>query len=355
MEEKTPLQKVVDIFVDYYGEDRVDLQGNTIMVYFPRVTVTNENDRSVEITELYVKVVVDSDGRLRGTFTLNRSEYTAEQYYSGYMHSHVSGIPKYNHSAFQSSCLGNGPIRDTCSSLNTTFDEYIWNLFVLELDKYVHTESISGVPYKYLERIGSPNSGSHYFVGRVVTIPNIVVENPITDAIMDLLLRRFLPYVIEKRPFRFNFIGQYSIADSPYNIVIRLSNLFIEWFNTSLSSEEQGVLKPELIGTNTLIVCKVSNGVIIRKELNRIGIPNFNGYRRLIGRPLWTFKDREVTLNITNISENENITTLPEDENSSILLHPDVVIYFVQKLLRVINYKYGKTERFVPGEETIYL
>lgn len=355
MEEKTPLQKVVDIFVDYYGEDRVDLQGNTIMVYFPRVTVTNENDRSVEITELYVKVVVDSDGRLRGTFTLNRSEYTAEQYYSGYMHSHVSGIPKYNHSAFQSSCLGNGPIRDTCSSLNTTFDEYIWNLFVLELDKYVHTESISGVPYKYLERIGSPNSGSHYFVGRVVTIPNIVVENPITDAIMDLLLRRFLPYVIEKRPFRFNFIGQYSIADSPYNIVIRLSNLFIEWFNTSLSSEEQGVLKPELIGTNTLIVCKVSNGVIIRKELNRIGIPNFNGYRRLIGIPLWTFKDREVTLNITNISENENITTLPEDENSSILLHPDVVIYFVQKLLRVINYKYGKTERFVPGEETIYL
>ncbi len=355
MEEKTPLQKVVDIFVDYYGEDRVDLQGNTIMVYFPRVTVTNENDRSVEITELYVKVVVDSDGRLRGTFTLNRSEYTAEQYYSGYMHSHVSGIPKYSHSAFQNSCLGNGPIRDTCSSLNTTFDEYIWNLFVLELDKYVHTESISGVPYRYLERIGLPDNSSHYFVDRVVTIPNVVVENPTTEAIIDLLLRRFLPYVIEKRPFRFNFIGQYSIADSPYNIVIRLSNLFIEWFNTSLSSEVQGVLKQELMDAGTLIVCKAGNGVIIRKELNLIGRPNFDEYRRLIGRPLWTFKDREVTLNITNIPENENITTPPEDENSSILLHPDVVVYFVQKLLRVINYKYGKTERFVPGEETIYL
>lgn len=348
MEERTLLQRVVEIFINYYGEDRVDLQGDFIYVYFPHVTITNENDRSVDITELYAKVNVNICGELIGTFTLNRSEYTIEQWYSDYMHSHTAGIPKYNLSEFSSPCLGTGPIKDTCATLNLRFDEDIWRLFVFELDKYVHTESVSGRPYRYLERIGTPPLSSEE--NREIRInlnqrsmPNCMVPDTV---IMD----RFLPYVIQRRLLSFAFNRKYIVADSPYNIVVKLSNLFIEWYN-NLPALEQGTIKEDMFNRGILIICKVNGDHIIRKQVIN---HNFDEYRRAVGTSLWRFKGNTVRLNITGIPEDNNLV-IEIDENSSVLLHPDVVMYLVNKILRIINYKYGNTESSESGQEPIYL
>lgn len=154
MEEKTPLQKVVDLFIDYYGEDRIDLQNNDIIIYYPSVIITNEHNKSHEIKELYTKVKVHNNGSLNGTFSFVRAEFTLEEWNSDYLHSHVSGINKSLPSNFKSSCLGSGPIRNTCLSLNDSFDEDIWKLFIFELDRYIQTESLEGGPYRRLENIG---------------------------------------------------------------------------------------------------------------------------------------------------------------------------------------------------------
>lgn len=352
MEEKTPLQKVVDIFNDYYGEDRVDLQGNVIMVYFPHVTVTNEHDRSIDITELYAKVAVESNGCLLSTFTFNRSEYTAAQYHGNYMHSHVRDIPKNRFNQFQYSCLGSGPIKDTCLSLNRLFDEDIWRLFTLELDKYVHTESVSGIPYHYLEKLGIPE-------GRIseeqVTIPSLGagISVPMTLTSQDILLNRFLPYLLEKKPLSFNFIDRYCVADSPYNIVVKVSNTFIEWFNTMLTSEEQALISTRFREEGVLMKCKAGSGVILKKVKISSGF-NPDSLRSLIGRELWTFKGNRVRLNITDIPTSTDVE-IEEDENTSTLLEPSVVMYIIYKMLRVINYRYGKTNSIEPGENALYL
>ena len=55
-------------------------------VNFPHVRVTNEHDRFVDINHLWAKVKVMYDGTLNGGFTLNRSEYTMLHISSRYMH-----------------------------------------------------------------------------------------------------------------------------------------------------------------------------------------------------------------------------------------------------------------------------
>ena len=179
-----------DIFKDFYGEEFVDMQGylsleqyisevtsNTsedyillssipllsdrflsifILVRFPEVRVTNENDKFIDIWELYAKVLFDWKGKFR-EFTLNRSEYNLFQLAHNYMHSHISGIPLNNPTTFQHPCLGSGPIRATIANLADNFDELRWQLFCLELSKYVQVESLSGGPYHILENLGDRN------------------------------------------------------------------------------------------------------------------------------------------------------------------------------------------------------
>lgn len=355
MEEKTPLQKVVDIFVDYYGEDKIDLQpingssDSFILIYFPRVTITNENDRSIDITELYVRIKVDSQGKLIGTFTLNRAEYTIEQWISDYMHSHVRGIPRSSLGSFQSSCLGNGPIVGTCTNLNNIFDEDIWRLFTFELDKYVHTESLRGIPYRYLENVGIDNSQILSYIpinNTQYTRPNFMLNHSI-------LLTKFIHYIIEKRIFSFNFDRGYHIADSDYNIVIKTSNAFIEWYNSLPFSEQEDDfgenLKRSMFGSRELIICKAANEKIYTyTNLNT----NYTREKEKIGTPLWYFKDKLLRLNITGIPDSNDLYT-SNDENTSILLHPSIVMYIVNKMLSIINYKYGTVDKF--NKKEVYI
>ena len=69
--------------------------------------------------------------------------------------SHVHGIPFNRFTDFKSPCLGSGPIKSTVATLALGYDEAIRQLFCLELDKYVRVESIAGIPYRYLEKIGN--------------------------------------------------------------------------------------------------------------------------------------------------------------------------------------------------------
>ena len=169
MVENNYVQEIVNIFNDYFGEDKVDLKspedrssGWDIIVYFPEVTVTNEKHQAVKIYDLFAKVPIREDGvHLYDKFYLMRSTYTHAQAISGYTHSHIPrstslgdwGIP----------CLGTGPINSTIYTLehiSESFEEIkpFWELFCRELDEYTQVESLSGGPYIRMETIGTGNS-----------------------------------------------------------------------------------------------------------------------------------------------------------------------------------------------------
>ena len=341
--------KVLDILKDYYGEDRIEHKDNAVIIYFPHVTVTNENDRSTDVTELYVKININSNGTMEGTFSMTRSEYTYEQYYSDYCHSHVNGIG--NPADFKSVCLGNGPIKETCASLNISFDEDIWRLFAFELDKYVHTESLAGIPYRHLEKIGCPRGRGirELVVDIPSTYSNRVFAGDISDITMEAMNNKFIPYVIEHKPFRFSYSGRFDITDRPYIAVVKLSNLFIEWYN-SLTHEEQGDIKQDLFEHGGLILARL-DGIHIceRSVINR----NQDSYKEDIGKFLFTFKGNPVTLNITGIPDDINIE---EDDSTSVVLNPLIVMSIVENILKIVNYRYGnKRIKSEPGKKTVYI
>lgn len=321
METKDPILVVLDIFNSFFGEDNVDLQGRTILVHFPSVTVTNENDRSVDITHLWAKILLEYNGTLVGSFNLMRSEYTEEQFASGYAHSHINSVNTNNFHSWKNPCLGSGPINHTIAALNREFSEDMWNLFCLELSKYVTVESLIGVPYMRLEAIGNRS-------GRPIVLRDSrEVEMNDPDEWIEVI-NKFMPYVIHKKPFKFNYNnGSFGISMSPVDIVVTLSNLFIEWYNGLDSSIqpskeflfENAILKEATFCNSKLCYAQASS------------IPNFRG---IIGTDLFKFKDEYIKLNIIRSNHPEN--------SNPILLSSEVASIIVDKILRIINYRYGK-------------
>lgn len=316
------------ILIDYFGDANVDFkENNEILIYFPKVTVTNENDKSIEITKLFVRVVVDEDCSLVGTFTMNRSEFTVDQFRSDYLHSHICGIPARNGDAsrFSAPCLGTGPIRQTCATLNDEFSEEFWNLFCRELSLYVTRESLEGVPYRHLEHVGI-NNGKW---SKMDLEPNFYSTHFFEDSV----ITQFIRDILKDMPFRFNYVnGSYGVAMSPFEWYIAISNKFIEWYNSRDKEFRERVNYRDY-----MTEVKIEGFTIYRQT-----DPLFRNYRDLsefIGQRVCTFKGEEVSLSITGINQHF------EDENITLVLNPEICQHILAYILKIVNFGYGNSNK----------
>ena len=316
------------ILIDYFGDANVDFkENNEILIYFPKVTVTNENDKSIEITKLFVRVVVDEDCSLVGTFTMNRSEFTVDQFRSDYLHSHICGIPARNGDAsrFSAPCLGTGPIRQTCTTLNDGFSEEFWNLFCRELSLYVTRESLEGVPYRHLEHVGIKNGkwskmdleptfySTHFFEDSVIT--------------------QFIRGILKDMPFRFNYVnGSYGVAMSPFEWHIAISNKFIEWYNSRDKEFRERVNYRDY-----MTEVKIEDFTIYRQT--DPSFRNDRDFSEFIGQRVCTFKGEEVSLSITGINQHF------EDENITLVLNPEICQHILAYILKIVNFGYGNSNK----------
>lgn len=326
------VEKAVNVLTNTTVKERIGnakFNGIFILVHFPHVRVTNEHGRFVDINHLWAKVKVMYNGTLNGGFTLNRSEYTLLHIRSHYMHSHISSIPTGDFTQFQNPCTGRGPINGTISVLNRDYDEDIWNMFCLELSKYVTVESVAGVPYNYLEKLGTNDMevGVDRFIAYLS--PNYY-ESVITPD----KFREFVRYFISSKKLKFNYVnGSYSIGMSLIEFIVLISNEFIKWYNDQFNKEELTANFAELKRKGILKECIMDNGKIYY-ETDRTNVDNYLGY---IGKKVCMFKDREITISITDIGEVRN-------ENKSIILNTQTALYILNIILKVLNYRYGRNK-----------
>ena len=353
--------KVLEIFNDFFGEDKVDLQGfptwddvernhcdterkvrnymnehctGFILVHFPHVTVTNEHNRSTEINHLYAKVVFDLEGKIHGRFALNRSEYSLLHITNGYMHSHVSSIPLNCFTQFQVPCTGTGPINNTICSLSHDFDEGLWRLFCLELDKYVQVESLAGVPYHRLE--GLVSGGRTYWTDLVPFIPAVNYWGYIncSSQLNKVHVAQFTKHIIDEELFSFHFVNDsYKVAMSPVELAIKVSNSFIDWYNKGLRKGDFSLTLNDLLSKRILHKCKFTDGKLMYKTGSR----NSSDYSMYIGQLVCTFKGKDVRITIPDLT-NTNVV----EENEIIILEPTIIGYILTKITNVINFKYGR-------------
>ena len=300
-----------------------------ILVHFPHVRVTNEHNRFVDINHLWAKIKVMWDGTMSGRFTLNRSEYTLLHFRSHYMHSHISSIPKTDFTQFQTPCTGRGPINGTISTLNRDYDEDMWNMFCLELSKYVTVESVAGRPYHYLENLGTRDMqvGEDKFI--TYLFPNYCVNNILSDK-----LKEFVRYFINSKKLKFNYVnGSYSIGMSFIEFIVLISNEFIKWYNDQFNKGELTTKFEDLKKHGILRECIIDNGKIYYDR----NINNTNNYAQYIGKQVCMFKGKEITVDITDITRVEN-------ENKSIILDTQTALYILTTILKVLNYRYGRNK-----------
>lgn len=333
------VEKVVNVLTDTTVKERIGnakFNGIFILVHFPHVRVTNEHDRFVDINHLWAKVKVMYNGTLNGGFTLNRSEYTLLHIRSNYMHSHIRSIPTNDFTKFQNPCTGSGPINGTISALNRDYDEDMWNMFCLELSKYVTVESVAGVPHNYLEKLGTNNM--EVGVDRFITY---LSPNYYRSVITPGKFKEFVRYFINSKKLKFNYVnGSYSIGMSLIEFIVLISNEFIKWYNDQFNKEELTAKFADLKRNNILNECIIDNGKIYYD----IGRNNVNSYAQYIGKKVCVFKGKEITVDITDIVEVRN-------ENKSIILDTQTALYILTTILKVLNYRYGRNKATHEGNQ----
>lgn len=315
-------------FAEYCKEGK----NGFILVHFPRTVVTNEHDKSTVVNHIYVKVPIAASGAENGLFTMNRSEYTVAEMYSNYMHSHASSIPYDEFRHFTHCCLGSGPLKNTQTSLSVSFDEDRWNIFCLELSKYVEVESIAGTPYHYLERI-SFNTSKMVNLDRLSNHPELYFIGGSNYSALRQTLLDFLNYYLDNNNLTFSFRnGVYSIGMSFTDYLIHISNSFIEWVN------KQPSLEP-LRGTFSQVIedYSIRGGEVYQKstDVDRY----LQRYREYIGQEVCTFKGKPVTISITDINKIEGTNS-----NNAKLLHPLLASTLLNRILTTLNYRYGRNQ-----------
>ena len=321
-------------------------RGIFILVHFPHVRITNEHDRYVDISHLWAKIKITTKGTMNGNFTLNRSEYQAIHFMSNYMHSHVNSIPRDDLTRFQSPCTGDGPINSTMSSLYREFDSDLWQLFCLELSKYVTVESITGRPYNYLEKIGTGNMDEGISSFIAFDTPIMYWDYSVESRNK---LKEFVKYFIQGNHLKFNYVnGSYSIGMSFIEFIVLISNEFIKWYNGQFNDKEMNDTLGDLKRADVVRECIISNGKIYYNS-SRFNVNNLTSY---IGKKICTFKGVKITLNIVDVSE-------VNAENKSIILDPQTALFILNQILKVLNYRYGRKTanhtKYQVGTEVRYL
>lgn len=302
-----------------------------IITHFPKVTITNEYGDSVEVENLWTKTPVTWMGQGKGWFRMNRSTYEASHMEADYMHSHVAGIPWSGFDEFQSVCTGSGPINSTLGSLATSFDAAIWQLYCLELERYVATESISGGPYRRMKDIGRDSSSLRKFFKKrdALGIGGSVYTSE--------MKKEFLEYILKSGKLKFNYVkGSYGLATPFADTVMIISNLFIEYFNkrygevTGMPSRERlkdyGIIKEAIISNGCIYDPRSTSG---------------RNFREYVGKHVLTFKDKDITLEVKGLTDRPT--------NTFTILNIDIIGEYVWSILNLLNCEYGNSKKTKAG------
>ena len=330
--EKTALENIPAELLQYYNiqDGLKSLYHPIILVHWKEVTVTNEHDRSIVIQELYAKTEISLDGKIAGRPKFQRTTYTQEQWISNYMHSHIDSIYKSNLASWRDSCLGTGPIRDTIAKLTQFFDKNFWDLYCLELDKYVHVESLDGTPYKYLEDVGNVNPYGYsedYSIPKGYVAWDEITRISATYPIMPKQAwNEFFEHLINTSDFKFHFTNQYYLAMSYPKFVIYVSNKFIDWFNDKFKNDGSKTLQA-LLNTRVLSQGIWKNNHLLQNDEN----PRYNDFNAFEQKYTNLVKFKKQTIGLKILRETS------ENANTVILLNRYVLSYLYYKIIEIVN------------------
>lgn len=241
----------------------------------------------------------------------------------GYMHSHINGIV--TGERFTSSCLGSGPITRTINSLRMEYEDGLWELYCIELEKYVHVESLQGGPYHRLENVTGSNTAPVNSEIKMYTSFSLNDDDDLRDFLIN-----FTSILVDSRELKWitKYTLGYSLGMSLSEFILVASKIFINYYNTELLKNHIDLTQNYLFDTNIL-----SNYIFENDTLSELSSHDTLSSSRssLQGTELFVFKDKPVILNI--LPKNYD-----PDNRSIILLSQNLCNYIATQLTYIINY-----------------
>lgn len=301
-----------------------DYSGILVTIRFPKVTVTNEFDKSTDIEELYVRITVNLNGTTECTFTMTRGTYTIAQWEVGYAHSHLPRIEYSDPGAFKFPCTGTGPINRTIDTLRIRYDLGIWGLYAFEISKYVTVESIAGVPYIRLENINKGGQAIKIEKIPYTSLSALKSRYPI-GYLKDFLISFILSNHIKVAYRR----GNFALGENFGDFWLRVSNAFIKWYNLNI----KGVGLKQLIKIGLLGEYIIEGGLIY-PSANKSA--HSHDILQREGQDLFMFKGNMVKLHFVDNGEVK--------PNFVYLISKGVCFYLITRAFEIINYNYGRTK-----------
>lgn len=285
-----------------------------VTIHFPKVKVTNDNNKSVIIKDIFARFKIKQNGTLIEDVTFCKATYDTDQWNSNYMHSHIPSISRSRAKEFKHCCLGRGPLSTTIPSLYLEENINLWSLFCYELDNYLQVESLVGGPYIRLENIKN--------VSLKNTNYKIIHENyKINDENILNCILSFTKHLISNNLIKFSFnYNTYNISDSLLNNHIYISNEFIKFFNNQFKDK---IKIDTLFNNNILYYCKIEKDIIY-SETDDIT-------RNYDNQFMFNFKNKKVYLKIEK-NNNNNI-----ENNYSVLLNNNLINKILYQITILIN------------------
>lgn len=279
-----------------------------MLVYFPKVTVTNELDESEDISDLYVRLYIKPNGKLADTFKMLRSSLTLSQASVGYSHSHLPHVSNSSFAIFKYPCLGSGPLCRTISNLKSEYSEDFWGLFFYELSIYVTVESLHGGPYIKISNIKARGATpvDFKYIDKYTSFDSVYSES---SSIQSYLITHLLNSDILK----FNFTnGVYKIANNPCDLVITLTNVARHYISKLINNNREKDLDVDnaAILQESLYYFKkysIKDGIIYSNTSN-YKIDNDFKFEGKEGTVLFRFKNEPVLFKITNKTLEDSTT-----------------------------------------------
>ena len=332
--------------------DETDNYAGDILVHFPEVEISNEEDQSMLLRDVYICIPIAGDGTLESHFTLNRGTYTVAELKNNYKHSHARPVcrsiennPEYKRglSEFNSVCLGHGPIISTESTLLTNYDLDIWKLYCIEIDRYVTVESLSGGPYKSMSSIINWLPKDY----RDVIFPALVNDYQITRDDFREVFEKFIKYMINCHLEDLKWgcsNSSFVPSDSMKNLTILISNWFLDYLKAR--KEETGESYEQFFDQSSttfddIIKVGVVDGKIVKEVINSdlISATDIRILKELNGIDLFKFKGQIVKLNICDLN------TFDKTNINTFILNPMLVSYVVTKMILILNLNYAKYKK----------
>lgn len=308
----------------------------SIYVWWPTVTVTNENNRSIQIKDLYAKIDLSLNGTIPyeyDGFRLLRSTFPYLQFKEGYVHSHVPRLYPCESGAkeWRSPCLGNGPIRKTILDLHNNNEEALWMLFCQELSLYVTVESLTGGPYFRMEELGTGTYMREYADYNLNIRNEGTLDNHFLSTLsstINAMVKEFTKYYLENGHLTISYKNRTFVSGMPFfDFIVDISNCFIEWYN---NQSEKILPRNTIVNRRILVKATTAN----RKFYRQAEHTSNTDFTNLEGTSLLTFKGRDITLHIEpNIEDTSSI-------NNVLLLDYYIASYIISNILKVINYRY---------------